>query len=87
MGVSSQHHALAALNPRERTPRYTLDRRLGGSQSWSGHRSKRKNNLNLPGIEPQESGLYLVTILTELLNCSYKNISLSVVYRKQFAVM
>jgi hypothetical protein len=30
-GVSGQRHASAALYPR-----YPLDRRLGGSQSWSG---------------------------------------------------
>jgi hypothetical protein len=28
----------AAIYPRERTPRCPLYRRLGGSQSWSGHR-------------------------------------------------
>jgi hypothetical protein len=38
MGVSGQRHALAALYPREKDPRYPLDRRLGGPQSRSGRR-------------------------------------------------
>jgi hypothetical protein len=42
-GVSCQRHAPAALYPRERTPRYPLDRRLSGHQSWSEHRCYRKN--------------------------------------------
>jgi hypothetical protein len=33
-----QRHALAALYPRGKDPRYPLDRRLGGPQSRSGHR-------------------------------------------------
>jgi hypothetical protein len=37
-GVSDQRHALAALYPRGKDPLYPLDRRLGGPQSWSGHR-------------------------------------------------
>jgi hypothetical protein len=44
-------YALAALYPGERTPRYPLYRKLGGPQSWSGHRDYRKNPLPLPGIE------------------------------------
>jgi hypothetical protein len=38
MGVSGQRHAPAALYPRGKNPRYPLDRRLGGTQSWSGRR-------------------------------------------------
>jgi hypothetical protein len=38
MGVSGQHHALAALYPQGKNPQYRLDRRLGGPQSRSGHR-------------------------------------------------
>jgi hypothetical protein len=38
LGVSSQHHAPAALYPRGKNPRYPLYRRLGGPQSRSGHR-------------------------------------------------
>jgi hypothetical protein len=37
-GVNGQRHAPAALYPRGKNPRYPLDRRLGGPQSWSGHR-------------------------------------------------
>jgi hypothetical protein len=41
-GVSGQCHALAVLYPRDRTRRYPVYRRLGGPQSWSGHRGQRK---------------------------------------------
>jgi hypothetical protein len=47
--VSGQRYAPAALYPR-----YPLDRRLGGPQSWSGHRGQRKNPFPLPGIEPRQ---------------------------------
>jgi hypothetical protein len=40
MGVSGQHHALAALYPRGKDPRYPLYRRLGEPQSQSGRRGK-----------------------------------------------
>jgi hypothetical protein len=43
MGVSGQRHALAALYPQGKNHRYPLVRRLGGPQSWSGHRGHRKN--------------------------------------------
>jgi hypothetical protein len=36
--VSDQRHAPAALYPREKNPQYPLDRKLGGLQSWSGHK-------------------------------------------------
>jgi hypothetical protein len=42
MGVSGQRHAPAALYPRGKDPRYPLDRRLGGPQSRSGRRDRRK---------------------------------------------
>jgi hypothetical protein len=42
----------------EKDPRYPLDRRLGGLQIWSGHRSYRKRPLPLPGIEPRPSILF-----------------------------
>jgi hypothetical protein len=45
-GVSGQRHAPAALEPRVKDPLYSLDRRLGGPQSW-------KNPLLLSGIEPR----------------------------------
>jgi hypothetical protein len=41
--------------PRGKDPLYTLDRRLGGPQSRSGHRSWRKNPLPMPGIEPRST--------------------------------
>jgi hypothetical protein len=56
MGVSSQRHAPAALYPRGKDSRYPLDRRLGGTQSRSGHRGYRKNPLPPPGIEPRRPG-------------------------------
>jgi hypothetical protein len=42
------------LYPRGKSPRYPLDRRLGGPQSRSGHSGK-ETNLTLPGIEPRAS--------------------------------
>jgi hypothetical protein len=36
MGMCGKRHAPAALYPRKWTPRYPLDKRLGGPQSWSG---------------------------------------------------
>jgi hypothetical protein len=38
LGVSGQRHAPTAVYPRGKDPWYPLDRRLGGPQSWSGHR-------------------------------------------------
>jgi hypothetical protein len=35
-GVSGEGHVPAALYPLGKDPRYPLDRRLGGPQSWSG---------------------------------------------------
>jgi hypothetical protein len=43
------------LYPRGKSPRYPLDRRLGGPQSRSGHVQKRKS-LTLPGLELQPLG-------------------------------
>jgi hypothetical protein len=40
--------------PQEKSPRYTLDRRLGGPQSRSGHSGgEEKNSQPLSGIEPR----------------------------------
>jgi hypothetical protein len=44
--------ALAALYPQGKDIQYPLDRRLGGPQSWSGHRGYRKYPLPLPRIKP-----------------------------------
>jgi hypothetical protein len=43
MKVSGQLHTLAALS-REKNPRYPLDRRLSGPQSWSGRGGEEKKN-------------------------------------------
>jgi hypothetical protein len=48
--VSGQLHAPAAL-PLGRSPRYPLDRRLGGPQSLSGRGGEEKNSKPLSGIE------------------------------------
>jgi hypothetical protein len=37
MGISGQFY------PLEGTPRYPLNRRIGGPQSWSGHRTEEKS--------------------------------------------
>jgi hypothetical protein len=41
------------FTPGGKSPRYPLYRRLGGPQSRSGRRGKRKNPLPLSGIEPR----------------------------------
>jgi hypothetical protein len=51
MDVNGQLHAPAAL-PQGKSPRYLLDRRLGGPQSRSGDGSEEKNSEPAPGIEP-----------------------------------
>jgi len=45
------------FKPEERGPRYPLDRRLGGTQSWHGRGSEKENItfLPLPGIESRFS--------------------------------
>jgi hypothetical protein len=50
-GVEVQLHASAALHS-GKSPRYPLDRRLGGPQSSSGCGGKEKNSQPLPGLEP-----------------------------------
>jgi hypothetical protein len=60
-GVSGQRHALDTLYAW-----YQLERRLGGPQSWTGHRGQRKNLLPLPGIKPWLLSPLSDTILTEL---------------------
>jgi hypothetical protein len=52
-GLSGQRHAPAALYARGKHPRYSLDGRVDGPQSWSGHRGQGKCPLPLPGIEPR----------------------------------
>jgi hypothetical protein len=33
------------------SPRYPLDKRLGGTESWSGYGGKEENSQPLPGLE------------------------------------
>jgi hypothetical protein len=40
------------LYPQEKRPCYLLNRRLGGTQSWSGHGGEEKNSQPLPGLKP-----------------------------------
>jgi hypothetical protein len=40
------------FTPRENSPWYPLDRRLGGTQSRSGRGGEENNSQPLPGIEP-----------------------------------
>jgi hypothetical protein len=56
----------AALYHRGKSPRYPLDKRLGGPQSLSGRRGLKKNPLPLSGIEPRLSSPWSDTVLTEL---------------------
>jgi hypothetical protein len=51
MEVNGQLHAPAAL-PRDKSPWYALDRRLGGHQSRSGRCGEKKISQPLPGLEP-----------------------------------
>jgi hypothetical protein len=55
MEVSDHLHAPANLPP-GKSPRYPLDRRLGGLQSRSGRGDEERKHLPLPGIEPWSSG-------------------------------
>jgi hypothetical protein len=66
-GVSGHCHPPAELNLRKE-PRYSLDMSLGGHQSWSGHRGKRKTLLPLPGNESLfvQSVVRHSSLLTEL---------------------
>jgi hypothetical protein len=52
MGVNGQRHAPAALYRRGKDPRYPLNKRLGGLQSWSGHSQYGANVLKLWGAPP-----------------------------------
>jgi hypothetical protein len=54
------------FTPGERTPRYSLGRRLDVPQSWSRRCRTEINLVPLSGIEPQPSSPYPITILTEL---------------------
>jgi hypothetical protein len=56
MKVSGHRHTPAAL-PQRNSPRYPLDMRLGGLQSWSGRYGGKRNLFSLPEIEPWSSSL------------------------------
>jgi hypothetical protein len=43
MGMSGQPHDPAALYPRGKDLKYALYRKLGGPESWSGHRIEEKS--------------------------------------------
>jgi hypothetical protein len=47
-------------------PQYSLDRRLGGPQSWSGHTDGKEKNHFCQESNPSRSAHSLVIILTEL---------------------
>jgi hypothetical protein len=64
--------------PAGKVPQYPLYRRLGGPQSWSGHRLEEKTFASARDRTPVSrlSSLWLDTIMTELLqlhNCSCTN--------------
>jgi hypothetical protein len=63
MEVRVQLHIPAALDPGGKSPRYPLDRKVGGPQSLSGDCGEERN-LTLPGIEPEPSSMYAVAIPT-----------------------
>jgi hypothetical protein len=64
MEVSGLLHAPAALPPQGNSPQY---RKLGGSQSHSGHYIKEKNLLPLPGIKPRFLGHSAHNLLCDFL--------------------
>jgi hypothetical protein len=71
MEVSGQLHAPAALPP-GKEPQYTLDTRLSGPQSLSGHGGEEKNSQPLPGLELARSPpLYHWAIPTPVLSLSF----------------
>jgi hypothetical protein len=55
------------LCPRGKSPRYPLDRRLGGAQNRSGHRGDNEiPSCPLPVLNPERPAHSLVSILTAL---------------------
>jgi hypothetical protein len=56
------------LYPWGKNPWYPLDKRLVESQSQSGCCGLEENLMPLPGIEPELSSLYPITIPTELIS-------------------
>jgi hypothetical protein len=64
-----------------------MDRRLGGSQSQSGHGGEEKNSQPLSGLEPpiiQPVAQHYTTKLSQLilLFCTYKNFSQEMKFMK-----
>jgi hypothetical protein len=84
MEMSAQLHDPAALAP-GKEPWYTLDRRLGGLQSQSGHGGEKKNSQPLPGLEPpiiQHVAQRYTAELSRLLFKSYINFTMNFFLRK-----
>jgi hypothetical protein len=54
------------LYPRGKSPRYPLDRRLGGPQNRSGNYRQKKNFVTLQEIEPRSSSPWSVVATTKL---------------------
>jgi hypothetical protein len=69
MEISGNIQAPADLPPREKRPRYPLDRRLGGPQSRFGRVGEEKDIASFPRRESNSGTLAhnTVTVLTELL--------------------
>jgi hypothetical protein len=61
------------LYPSAKSPRYPLDRRLGGPQRRSGHDFEEKNSQPPPGIEPRSSDYPAHTQSLYRLNYSITN--------------
>jgi hypothetical protein len=69
MGVSGQLHALADL-PQGKSPRYPLDRRLGGPQSRYGRCGEEENlapaGNRTPAVQPVAIPTELSRLLSEM---------------------
>jgi hypothetical protein len=65
MDVSGQLHAPAAL-PREKSPWYPLDRRLGGPQSRTGCGGEEKNSQPPPGDVLHLLSYYPISIVLKI---------------------
>jgi hypothetical protein len=88
-GVRGQRHASAAHNSRRKDPQYSLDRRLGGPLSRSGHSGFEENPLASAG-EPtsiaRSSSPQSDTILTELPRLSFATSILHLYLTKCFLI-
>jgi hypothetical protein len=64
MEMNGQFHSLAAVRLLKDPPRYSLDRRLGGPQGWSGLCSEEKKNCPYRESNRGHPAHNLVTTLT-----------------------